>query len=198
MRLVLPWLCDFVRVPGDPESIAHEIGLRGFEVASIEPGRLPVIDFEITANRPDCLSHLGLAREASDSWVGRDFRFLRASGVIRSWTAPKLLDVEKLGYRYDTTAPPQFNDVPQPPDGADIEPFGLDRPDFSPLAAASDVALAAATTLALSGGGGADGRGLVGPGQRWCVRLDGIRSAAPVAVTYTVALGSGEVSLRLR
>ena len=26
---------------------------------------MPVIDFEITANRPDCLSHVGLAREAS-------------------------------------------------------------------------------------------------------------------------------------
>jgi phenylalanyl-tRNA synthetase beta chain len=42
--------------------------LRGFEVASIEPGYLPVIDFEITANRPDCLSHVGLAREASVIW----------------------------------------------------------------------------------------------------------------------------------
>ena len=29
---------------------------------------MPVIDFEITANRPDCLSHLGLAREASAIW----------------------------------------------------------------------------------------------------------------------------------
>ncbi|HEX6974296.1 MAG TPA: phenylalanine--tRNA ligase subunit beta [Vicinamibacterales bacterium] len=68
MRLVYPWLCDFVRVPGDPDQVAHEIGLRGFEVAAVEHGRLPVIDFEITANRPDCLSHIGLAREASAIW----------------------------------------------------------------------------------------------------------------------------------
>ncbi len=68
MRLVCPWLSDFVRVPVDPETMAHEIGLRGFEVAAIEQGPLPVIDFEITANRPDCLSHLGLAREASAIW----------------------------------------------------------------------------------------------------------------------------------
>jgi len=68
VRLVYPWLCDFVHVPGDPDSVAHEIGLRGFEVAAVEPGRLPVIDFEITANRPDCLSHIGLAREASAIW----------------------------------------------------------------------------------------------------------------------------------
>ena len=68
MRIVYPWLCDLVRVPGSPESIAHEISLRGFEVASVEPGDNPVIDFEITANRPDCLSHVGIAREASAIW----------------------------------------------------------------------------------------------------------------------------------
>jgi phenylalanyl-tRNA synthetase beta chain len=68
VRLVYPWLCDLVRVPGAPEAVAHEISLRGFEVVSIEPGALPVIDFEITANRPDCLSHVGLAREASVIW----------------------------------------------------------------------------------------------------------------------------------
>ena len=68
MRLVYEWLCDFVRVPGDVESVANEISLRGFEVAAIEHGRQPVIDFEITANRPDCLSHLGLAREAAVIW----------------------------------------------------------------------------------------------------------------------------------
>ncbi len=68
VKIVYPWLCDLVRVPGDPESIAHEISLRGFEVAGVESGRLPVIDFEITANRPDCLNHVGLAREASAIW----------------------------------------------------------------------------------------------------------------------------------
>jgi phenylalanyl-tRNA synthetase beta chain len=68
VRIVYPWLCDLVRVPGSPESIAHEISLRGFEVASVETGHTPVIDFEITANRPDCLSHVGIAREASAIW----------------------------------------------------------------------------------------------------------------------------------
>ena len=43
------------------------IGLRGFEVAAVERRGADdaVIDFEITANRPDCLSLVGLAREAS-------------------------------------------------------------------------------------------------------------------------------------
>ena len=68
MRLVLSWLREFVDVKASAEEIAEKLSLRGFEVASIEPldGGDAVIDFEITANRPDCLSVLGLAREGRD------------------------------------------------------------------------------------------------------------------------------------
>ncbi len=79
MRLLVSWVRDFVAVTASPEEIAERLGLRGFEVASIEPapdGVLPpwqqaaagadaVIDFEVTANRPDCLSVIGFARELS-------------------------------------------------------------------------------------------------------------------------------------
>ncbi len=68
MRLVYPWLSELVAVPADVETVAEQIALRGFEVAAVEHGPVPVIDFEITANRPDCLSHVGLAREASAIW----------------------------------------------------------------------------------------------------------------------------------
>src|SRR3954463_16243627 len=68
VRLPYHWLCDLVKVPGDAESIAAALAARGFEVASIEHGRQPVIDLEITANRPDCLSVIGLAREASAAY----------------------------------------------------------------------------------------------------------------------------------
>ncbi|MDQ3212832.1 MAG: phenylalanine--tRNA ligase subunit beta [Acidobacteriota bacterium] len=68
MRLVYPWLLELVAVPGDVEAVADAIALRGFEVAAVEHGPVPVIDFEITANRPDCLNHLGLAREAAAIW----------------------------------------------------------------------------------------------------------------------------------
>ncbi len=101
MRLVHPWLCDLVRVPGAPESIAHEISLRGFEVASIEPGHLPVIDFEITANRPDCLSHLGLAREASVIWglpLQMPDMTVPAAGTVEG---PALSTVEGLDVRLE-------------------------------------------------------------------------------------------------
>jgi phenylalanyl-tRNA synthetase beta chain len=65
MRLLVSWVRDFVDVEAPPEDIAGKLGLRGFEVASVEPlgDADAVIDFEVTANRPDCLSVLGLARE---------------------------------------------------------------------------------------------------------------------------------------
>jgi phenylalanyl-tRNA synthetase beta chain len=65
VRLPYRWLADLVEVPGDVDAVAASLALRGFEVASVENGRQPVIDFEITANRPDCLNMIGLAREAS-------------------------------------------------------------------------------------------------------------------------------------
>ena len=70
MRLVLSWLRDFVDIPASAEEIAETIGLRGFEVASIEAlaDGDAVIDFEITANRPDCLSVVGLAREVATAF----------------------------------------------------------------------------------------------------------------------------------
>ena len=70
MRLVLSWLRDFVDIDASADDIAGTLGLRGFEVASVETlgGGDAVIDFEITANRGDCLSVLGLAREVATAF----------------------------------------------------------------------------------------------------------------------------------
>ncbi len=70
MRLLVSWLRDFVDAGAPPREIADRLGLRGFEVATVEPtgDNDAVIDFEITANRPDCLSVLGLAREVATAY----------------------------------------------------------------------------------------------------------------------------------
>jgi phenylalanyl-tRNA synthetase beta chain len=62
VKLPHAWLTDLVKVPADADAVAAALARRGFEVASVDDG---VVDFEITANRPDCLSVIGLAREAS-------------------------------------------------------------------------------------------------------------------------------------
>src|SRR5690242_13466325 len=84
MRLVLSWLRDFVDVPASADEIADKIGLRGFEVAAVESlgGGDAVIDFEVTANRPDCLSVLGLAREVSTAF-GRPLTLPSAAADAR-------------------------------------------------------------------------------------------------------------------
>src|SRR3954466_4234419 len=70
MKLVFSWLREFVDVKVSPEEIAQPLALRGFEVASIEAldAGDAVIDFEVTANRPDALSVIGLAREVATAY----------------------------------------------------------------------------------------------------------------------------------
>jgi phenylalanyl-tRNA synthetase beta chain len=70
MKLLVSWVREFVDVTAAPADIADTLALRGFEVASIDhlPGGDAVIDFEVTANRPDCLSVTGLAREIATAY----------------------------------------------------------------------------------------------------------------------------------
>src|SRR6185436_8079246 len=69
MRLLISWVRDFVDVKASADEIAETLGFRGFEVAAIEPlGADAVIDLEVTANRHDCLSILGLAREIGTAY----------------------------------------------------------------------------------------------------------------------------------
>lgn len=69
MKILVSWLREYVDVPVDIDQLAKDLTMRGFEVASID--RIAgsdddaVIDFEITANRPDCLSVIGMAREVA-------------------------------------------------------------------------------------------------------------------------------------
>ncbi len=67
MKLLVSWLRDCVDARVPASELASLLSMRGFEVASIDPvgQEDAVIDFEITANRPDCLSVRGLAREAA-------------------------------------------------------------------------------------------------------------------------------------
>jgi phenylalanyl-tRNA synthetase beta chain len=96
VRIVHQWLAELVDIPADVEAVAREIALRGFEVAAVENG---VIDFEITANRPDCLSHRGMAIESAVIWGGTPNA--RLSGRIASDSAISVtIDAADLCPRY--------------------------------------------------------------------------------------------------
>jgi len=69
MKILLSWLREFVDVPGTAQDIAATMSVRGFAVEGIETlGDDAVIDFEITANRPDCMSVIGIAREVATAY----------------------------------------------------------------------------------------------------------------------------------
>ena len=65
MRILFSWLRDFVDVPDSPDDLARTMSVRGFAVEGLEPlaNGDALLDFEITANRPDCMSVAGMARE---------------------------------------------------------------------------------------------------------------------------------------
>jgi phenylalanyl-tRNA synthetase beta chain len=67
VKILVSWLREFVDVPGSPEELARAMSVRGFAVESIEAvGKGDaVLDFEVTANRPDCMSVFGMAREVA-------------------------------------------------------------------------------------------------------------------------------------
>jgi phenylalanyl-tRNA synthetase beta chain len=64
MKVVYNWLKEFVDVAASPADLRARLSLAGVAVDSIEETAAgPVLDAEVTANRPDCLGHLGIARE---------------------------------------------------------------------------------------------------------------------------------------
>jgi phenylalanyl-tRNA synthetase beta chain len=66
MKLVYNWLKEFVDVTASPADLRARLSLAGVAVDSIEETAAgPVLDAEVTANRPDCLGHLGIAREVA-------------------------------------------------------------------------------------------------------------------------------------
>jgi len=63
------WFADYVTLPCDHVKFAERMMLAGMNHESTHAvARDWCIDLEITSNRPDCLGHIGLAREAAVLW----------------------------------------------------------------------------------------------------------------------------------
>ncbi len=70
MKVPYSWLRELVDVTASPADVAVAMGVRGFAVEGLEslPDGDTVLDFEVTANRPDCTSIRGLAREVATAY----------------------------------------------------------------------------------------------------------------------------------
>src|SRR6202162_2184106 len=66
MKVLYNWLKEFVDVKAPAADLRTRLSLAGVAIDSIEESAAgPVLDAEITANRPDCLGHYGMAREVA-------------------------------------------------------------------------------------------------------------------------------------
>ncbi len=64
MKLSLNWLKDYIDPKLSTDRLVERLTMAGLEVEAVEvSGKDTVLEIEITPNRPDCLSILGLARE---------------------------------------------------------------------------------------------------------------------------------------
>ena len=119
MKILISWLKDFVDVPGTPQEIARTMSVRGFAVEGIEPIDVSaeasakadgdaVLDFEITANRPDCMSVMGMAREVATAYglqarrpvVGADTLALSSLKTVETSDIDIVIERPELCARY--------------------------------------------------------------------------------------------------
>src|SRR2546423_6905309 len=66
MDISYNWLRELTDVSMPPQELAERLTMAGLAVDSVrEAGGDFVLQFDLPSNRPDCLSHPGIAREAA-------------------------------------------------------------------------------------------------------------------------------------
>jgi len=66
MKISYSWLKDYVDVKLKPQALADKLTMAGLEVTSlVDIGNDTILETEITSNRPDWLSFIGVAREVA-------------------------------------------------------------------------------------------------------------------------------------
>src|SRR4029077_16463464 len=69
MKLLYNWLKEFVDAADTPAGVRSRLSLSGLSVDSIEETVAgPLLDAEVTINRPDCMAHYGVAREIATAY----------------------------------------------------------------------------------------------------------------------------------
>jgi phenylalanyl-tRNA synthetase beta chain len=66
MKILYDWLKEFVAVPFAPGELRERLSLAGIAVEGLDGTPAgPLLDLDLTINRPDCLGHYGVAREVA-------------------------------------------------------------------------------------------------------------------------------------
>src|SRR5271154_791808 len=72
MKVLYDWLKEFVDVPLAPAELRERLSLAGIAVEGLSDTPAgPMLDADLTINRPDCLGHYGMAREVAALVRGR-------------------------------------------------------------------------------------------------------------------------------
>ncbi|MCH2203447.1 MAG: phenylalanine--tRNA ligase subunit beta [Fuerstiella sp.] len=60
------WLAEYVALPDSVDDLTDRLTMSGLNLEGLQPvGDDLAIDLEVTSNRPDCLGHIGVAREVA-------------------------------------------------------------------------------------------------------------------------------------
>ncbi|MFC1699198.1 phenylalanine--tRNA ligase subunit beta [Candidatus Omnitrophota bacterium] len=81
MRVSLNWLKDYVDIRTPVEALAEKLTMAGLEVTSMtKMEKDTIMEIEVTPNRADCLSILGIAREVA-AVTGKKIKFPKISAI---------------------------------------------------------------------------------------------------------------------
>ncbi len=99
MKVSLSWLKELVDIDFEPEELASSLEMVGIGVEGIEKIEDDFIfDLEITPNRPDCLGHIGVAREISaifnKSLKLPEISYIEESNEIQNFVSVEIYDPE--------------------------------------------------------------------------------------------------------
>jgi len=116
MKISIDWLKDYIELPESPQKLQNDLTMAGLVVEGISScDGDTVLEIEVTANRPDCLNHVGVARELA-ALYRRPLRLHPAGPRLR-------LRAERVPYSIEIRDPklcPRYNGLVL--DGIRVEP----------------------------------------------------------------------------
>ncbi len=98
MKISIEWLQEYVDLPDNLARLREDLSMAGLVVESMaEVDGTTVLEIEVTSNRPDCLSCIGIAREIA-ALYGRKLRRTPAEKVLH-------VDEERIPFRIEILDP---------------------------------------------------------------------------------------------